>query len=53
MSIDITIIILLVGEKQELLDEVQSEWCKRQADFSSDDEDGFDESEECITKVSK
>jgi hypothetical protein len=42
---------LFAGEKQELLDEVQAEWEKRQVDFSSDDEDNFDENEECVTKV--
>jgi protein Jumonji len=41
----------VLGEKQELLDEVQTEWDKRQVDFSSDDEDNFDENEECVTKV--
>jgi hypothetical protein len=47
----VILIMFVAGEKQELLDEVQAEWEKRQVEFSSDDEDNFDENEECVTKV--
>ncbi|XP_065343049.1 protein Jumonji isoform X2 [Cloeon dipterum] len=40
------------GEKQELLDEVESEWDERQKEENAndDDDENFDDNEECITK---